>query len=136
MTRLHLPNEKRVLRPTFRRDASFMLGFELLTLPVGIWGWMSGLSFWSIMPGAFLSGLVGGAFLSVGVYTIQTGYMQRMSSFYRFSERPGLFVMDSLLVFLAIIFTAAWPIGYSIQELGKQKANSEQGSGGNGGQRH
>ena len=105
-----------------------MIGFELLTLPVGFWGWRSGLPFWSIVPGAFLSGLVGGGFLSVGVYAIQTGWMQRMSSFYRFSEHPGRFVIDSFMVLLAIILSVAWPIGYSIQELGKQKTNSEPSS--------
>jgi|GEM_PF-5674278 len=126
MTRLRLPDEKRSNRPAFRRVACFIFGFELLTLPAGIWGWRSGISFGSIMPGAFLCGLVGGGFLSVGVYAMQTGFMQRMSSLYRFSERPAQFIMDSLMVLLAVILSAAWPIGYSLQELAKKKDNSEQ----------
>jgi apolipoprotein N-acyltransferase len=131
MTRLSLPCELHPQRPTFRRIASFMIGFEILTLLVGFWGWWSGLSFWSIMPGALLSGLVGGGFLSVGVYAIQTGCMQRMSTFYRFSDRPGQFIMDSIMVALAVMLSAAWPVGYSIQQLAKQKTNSEQGAHGN-----
>lgn len=126
MTRLRLPDEMRSNRPTFRRVACFILGFELLTLPAGIWGWWSGLSFGAIMPGAFLSGLVGGGFLSVGVYAMRTGFMRRMSGYYRFSERPGQFIMDSLMVFLAVMLSASWPIGYTLQELAKQKGNSEQ----------
>ncbi len=86
------------------------------------------------MLGAFLSGLAGGGFLSVGVYAIRTGWMQRMSSFYRFSEHPGRFVMDSLMVLTAIILSVAWPIGYSIQELGKQKTSSKHEVSDNGGQ--
>ena len=57
---------------------------------------------------------------------MQTGFMQRMSSLYRFSERPAQFIMDSLMVLLAVILSAAWPIGYSLQELAKKKDNSEQ----------
>ncbi len=106
----------------------YMLAFELFTVPCGIWGWKSGLSFWSIMPGAVLSGMVGGAFLSIAVYSIRTGYMQRGSSFYRFSERPAMFLMDSIMVLLAIILTLSWPLGYSIQELAKLKSKQEQGS--------
>ena len=126
MTRFRLPHENSSPRPTFRRVASFMFGFELLTLLSGIWGWQSGLSFWSIMPGAVICGLVGGGFLSVGIHAIRTGFMQRSSTSYRFSERPGLFIMDSFMVLLAILISVAWPIGSSIQELGKQKTNSEQ----------
>ncbi len=33
--------------------------------------------------------------------------------------------MDSLMVLLAVILSAAWPIGYSLQELAKKKDNSE-----------
>ncbi len=114
-------------RPTFKHVLLYIIGFELLTVPAGIWGWKSGLNFWSIMPGAILSGMTGGAFLSVAVYSIRTGYMQRGSSFYSFTERPAIFVMDSIMVLLAIILSLAWPLGYSIQELGKIKTNGKQG---------
>jgi hypothetical protein len=108
-------------RPTFKRLLAFMIGFEFLTLSVGVWGWMSGVPFWSVMPGALLCGLTGGAFLDVGIRAIQTGYMQRMSSFYTFSKRPGLFIMDSMMVVVLIALSAAWPIGYSLQELAEMK---------------
>ena len=106
-------------RPSFKRVIAFMTAFECLTLPVGVWGWMSGLPFWAVMPGALLCGLTGGGFLSVAVYAIQTGYMQRSSTVYRFSERPGLFIMDSIMVTAAIALSVGWPIGYSLQELPK-----------------
>lgn len=128
MSRLLLPHEKRRAQPAFKRVAAFMAGFELLTLPAGAWGWKSGLPFGAVVPGAFLCGLTGGAFLSVAVHAIRTGYMQRMSTFYRFSDRPGTFVMDSLMVMLAIALSAAWPIGYSMQELAKQQPASVAGT--------
>lgn len=113
-------------RPTWKRVLFYMLGFELLTFPAGVWGWQSGLSFWAIMPGAVLSGMTGGAFLSVAVHVIRTGYMQRASSYYSFTERPASFVMDSIMVLLAITLSLAWPIGYSLQELAKLKTPLEE----------
>lgn len=112
--------------PTFKRVFYYMLGFELLTIPAGIWGWKSGLPFWQIMPGAVLCGMTGGAFLSVAVYSIRTGYMQRGFSSYRFTERPAMFVMDAIMVLLAIILSLSWPIGYSMQELAKIKTDRNQ----------
>ena len=96
-----------------------MLGFEIFTIPCGLYAWKAGLPFWEIMPGAILCGLTGGTFLSAGVFTIKTGYMERSSSFYRFSERPFTFIMDSICITLAVALSAAWPIGYSLQELTK-----------------
>jgi hypothetical protein len=82
------------VKPTYRFVASFVAGFELITLPTGVWGWVSGLPFWSIVPAAVLCGIGGGVFLSVLVHTIRTGYMRRGSSYYQFEEWPLLFALD------------------------------------------
>ena len=103
--------------PTWSRYAWFMLGFNLYTLPAGLWGWRAGVPFWDIMPGCLIAGVVGGGFLSVICHVLKTGYMQRSSQFYRFSERPVTFVMDCLLSVMGVALALCWPVGYALQEM-------------------
>lgn len=94
-----------------------MASFQLVTVPIGIWGWHSGLTFWKIIPGALLSGLVGGCFSSVAVHAFKTGYMPIGAIPYRFSEHPVRFIYHSLATLLAVAFSIAWLIGFTLQEL-------------------
>ncbi len=107
-------------RPTFRQTSLFLVLFQFITIPIGFWGWHSGLTFWKIIPGSILSGLVGGCFLSVGVHAVKTGYMPMGANPYRFSEHPLRFIKDSVMALASIIFSIAWVIGFILQELEKR----------------
>lgn len=107
------------MKPSYKQLLVCILGFEMVSLSSGIWGWKSGLSFVSIVPGSFIAGVVGGAFLSAAIHVVRTGWMERGSIVYRFSDRPITFIMDCIMLFLGITLSLAWPIGYSIQELSK-----------------
>ena len=115
--------------PIFRYSSRLVvfsiLCFELVTLSSGIWGWKAGLPFWEVVPSSFVLGIVGGTSLSVGLIALRSGLMYRYNSSYRFSERPALFIMDSVLILIAIAFCAIFPIAYTVQELPQQskKAN-------------
>jgi glucose dehydrogenase len=105
-----------------------ILCFELVTLSAGIWGWKTGVPFWEVVPSSFVLGIVGGTAFSVGIIAFRTGLMYRYKSSYRFSERPALFIMDSVLILTAIAFCAIFPIAYTVQEQPQQskKANKAQ----------
>jgi len=113
-------------RPTWSRYAWFAAGFSIYTVAVGIWALGRGIGFWAIMPGCIIAGLGGGVVLSAATYLVQTGYMQRGRSFYRFPERPVTFVMDSIMIVLALALCGFWPVGYTLQESRKQEPKSEQ----------
>ncbi|MBB5353904.1 hypothetical protein HNR46_004169 [Haloferula luteola] len=113
-------------RPTWSRYAWFAAGFCTYTFAVGIWALGRGLGFWAIMPGCMISGLAGGVVLSVATYLIQTGYMQRGRSFYRLSERPVTFVMDTIMVVVGLLLCGLWLVGYTLQETRSQQSKSEQ----------
>ena len=106
-------------KPDFKTVAVYMAGFQLLTLPTGLWAWHSGLTFSAIVLPSIFSGIIGGCFLQTAVFAFRTGYMQRMSTFYRFRERPISYIADLVMVLGGIILSVAWPIGYSLQELNR-----------------
>lgn len=113
-------------RPTWFRYAWFAFGFSTYTIAVGIWALSRGMAFWEIMPGCIIAGLAGGAVLSAATYLVRTGYMQRGRSFYRFSERPVTFIMDSIMIVLGLLLSGFWPVGYTLQETRTQESKSEQ----------
>lgn len=106
-------------KPDFKTFAIYMAFFQLLTLPTALWAWQAGLTFWSTVLPSIFCGILGGCFLQTAVFAFRTGYMQRMSTFYTFRDRPITYVMDFVMVLGGIFLSVAWPIGYSLQELNK-----------------